>query len=35
LDSIKNADTGAIDSSEFPIFEVQDNQETKKTENPE
>lgn len=35
LDSIKNADTGAIDSSEFPIFEVQDNQEVKKTEKPE
>ena len=35
LDSIKNADTGAIDSSEFPIFEVQDNQGAKKTENPE
>ena len=35
LDSIKNADTGEIDSSEFPIFEVQDNQEAKKTENPE
>jgi len=36
LESIKSADTGAIDSSEFPIFEVQENQEVKKTEeNPE
>ena len=33
LDSIKNAETGAIDSSEFPIFEVQENPaEVKKTE---
>jgi len=35
LDSIKNADTGAIDSSEFPIFEIQDSPEVKKTENPQ
>ena len=35
IESIKSADTGAIDSSEFPIFEVQDTQEVKKTENPE
>jgi len=36
LESIKSADTGAIDSSEFPIFEVQENQDEKKTEkNPE
>jgi small subunit ribosomal protein S1 len=36
LESIKSADTGAIDSSEFPIFEVQENQEVKKTgEKPE
>lgn len=32
LESIKSADTGAIDSSEFPIFEVQENQGVKKTE---
>lgn len=32
LDSIRNADTGAIDSSEFPIFEIQENPEPKKTE---
>lgn len=32
VDSIKNADTGAIDSSEFPIFEVQENTEQKKEE---
>jgi small subunit ribosomal protein S1 len=33
LDSIKNAETGAIDSSEFPIFEVQESPaEVKKTE---
>jgi small subunit ribosomal protein S1 len=35
LDSIKNADTGAIDSSEFPIFEIQDSPEVKKSENPQ
>jgi small subunit ribosomal protein S1 len=35
LESIKSADTGAIDSSEFPIFEIQDNSEAKKTENPQ
>ncbi|GIK62115.1 MAG: 30S ribosomal protein S1 [Ignavibacteriota bacterium] len=35
LDSIKNADTGAIDSSEFPIFEIQENPEVKKTEEPQ
>ena len=32
LDSIKNADTGAIDTSEFPIFEIHDSPEVKKTE---
>ena len=32
LDSIKNADTGAIDSSEFPIFEIHESPEVKKTE---
>jgi len=35
LDSIKNADTGAIDSSEFPIFEIHESPEVKKTENPQ
>jgi len=35
VESIKSADTGAIDSSEFPIFEVQESPEAKKTENPE
>ncbi|NWG28700.1 MAG: 30S ribosomal protein S1 [Ignavibacteriaceae bacterium] len=36
LDSIKNAETGAIDSSEFPIFEVQESPaEVKKTEEPQ
>jgi small subunit ribosomal protein S1 len=35
LDSIKNADTGAIDSSEFPIFEIHENPEVKKTETPQ
>lgn len=35
LDNIKNADTGAIDSSEFPIFEIQDNPDVKKTDRPE
>lgn len=35
IDSIKNADTGAIDSSEFPIFEIQESPEVKKTQNPE
>jgi len=34
LDSIKNADTGAIDSSEFPIFEIHESPEVKKTEEP-
>jgi small subunit ribosomal protein S1 len=32
VENIKNADTGAIDSSEFPIFEVHDNAEQKKEE---
>jgi small subunit ribosomal protein S1 len=35
LDSIKNADTGAIDSSEFPIFEIHESPEVKKTETPQ
>jgi len=35
LDSIKNADTGAIDTSEFPIFEIHDSPEVKKTEEPQ
>jgi small subunit ribosomal protein S1 len=35
LDSIKNADTGAIDSSEFPIFEIHESPEVKKTEEPQ
>ena len=35
LESIKSADTGAIDSSEFPIFEIQDNSDAKKTDNPQ
>lgn len=35
LDSIKNADTGAIDSSEFPIFEIHESPEIKKTEEPQ
>jgi small subunit ribosomal protein S1 len=35
LESIKNADTGAIDSSEFPIFEIHDSPEVKKTEEPQ
>ena len=35
LDSIKNADTGAIDSSEFPIFEIHESPEVKKTDNPQ
>ena len=34
LDSIKNADTGSIDSSEFPIFEIHESPEVKKTEEP-
>ena len=34
LDNIKNADTGAIDSSEFPIFEIHESPEVKKTEEP-
>jgi small subunit ribosomal protein S1 len=32
VESIKSADTGAIDSSEFPIFEVHESTEVKKTE---
>jgi len=32
VDNIKNAETGAIDSSEFPIFEVQDNKPEKTQE---
>ena len=35
LESIRSADTGAIDSSEFPIFEIQDSPEVKRTENPQ
>ncbi|HEY6626387.1 MAG TPA: 30S ribosomal protein S1 [Ignavibacteriaceae bacterium] len=35
LDSIKNADTGAIDSSEFPIFEIHESPEVKKTVEPQ
>jgi len=35
LDSIKNADTGAIDSSEFPIFEIHETPEAKKTDQPQ
>ena len=35
LDSIKSADTGAIDSSEFPIFEIHESPEVKKTEEPQ
>jgi len=35
LDNIKNADTGAIDSSEFPIFEIHESPEVKKTEEPQ
>lgn len=35
LDSIRTADTGVIDSSEFPIFEIQDNSEAKKTDSPQ
>ena len=31
IESIKSAETGAIDSSEFPIFEVHENHEPKKT----
>ena len=32
VENIKNAETGAIDSSEFPIFEVQDNKPEKTEE---
>jgi len=32
IDSIKSADTGAIDSSEFPIFEVHESTEQRKNE---
>ena len=32
IDNIKNAETGAIDSSEFPIFEVHESTEPKKNE---
>ncbi len=32
VENIKNAETGAIDSSEFPIFEVQDNKPAKTEE---
>ena len=35
IDSIKNADTGAIDTSEFPIFEVHESTEPKKSEEPQ
>jgi small subunit ribosomal protein S1 len=35
VDSIKNADTGAIDTSEFPIFEVHESTEPKKSEEPQ
>ena len=34
IDSIKNADTGTIDTSEFPIFEVHESTEQKKNEEP-
>ena len=33
VENIKNAETGAIDSSEFPIFEVQDNKPAKTEQN--
>ena len=32
IESIKSAETGAIDSSEFPIFEVHESPEPKKNE---
>lgn len=35
VESIKNADTGAIDTSEFPIFEVNESTEPKKSEEPQ
>lgn len=35
IENIKNADTGAIDSSEFPIFEIHENSESKKNEEPQ
>ena len=35
IESIKSAETGAIDSSEFPIFEVHENPEPKKTNEPQ
>ena len=35
IESIKSAETGAIDSSEFPIFEVHENAEPKKNEAPQ
>ena len=33
VDSIKSAETGAIDSSEFPIFEVSESEDKKDSEN--
>jgi small subunit ribosomal protein S1 len=35
IESIKSAETGAIDSSEFPIFEVHENSEPKKKDLPQ
>jgi len=35
IESIKSAETGAIDSSEFPIFEVHENSEPKKKDEPQ
>jgi small subunit ribosomal protein S1 len=35
IENIKNADTGAIDTSEFPIFEVHESTEQKKNEEPQ
>jgi small subunit ribosomal protein S1 len=35
IESIKSAETGAIDSSEFPIFEVHENPEPKKKDEPQ
>jgi small subunit ribosomal protein S1 len=35
IESIKSAETGAIDSSEFPIFEVHENPEPKKKDLPQ
>jgi small subunit ribosomal protein S1 len=35
IESIKSAETGAIDSSEFPIFEVHDSSEPKKKDEPQ